>query len=443
LFFINLQGSYTTSFNVFRKLVNNGINLRLHNRVVILRSPDTIKKAVILTCFLPYFVTRSSIMSDKQLNDNDWDPLDPDSLKNQRQTYDELRERCPVAHSEFIGWSLFRHDDIAKVLADPETYSNASRFLAIPNGMDPPMHSAYRKALLSHFSADQMNLLEPKARNVAASLLNPLMSSGDTDFIESFATPYALKTLCLMLGWPDEQWKCLAGWAHGTQHVAFTKDPVAGKALAELFDKHVKINLEKYRSSEANVDNATTTLLKTEVNGKRLDDEQIVSVLRNWTAGHGTVVAGLSIILLHLAEDFDLQNLLRNEPARIPAVIEEILRVDGPLVANRRTTTQDVEIQDKKILKGESISLMWIAANRDPRVFDDAESIQVNRETKDGMVWGQGIHDCMGAPLARLEIRIALEELLFRTKQFCLSSTSPIRSIYPSNGLESLFLQFN
>jgi len=261
LFFItiHLQGSYTTSFNVFRKLVNNGINLRLHNRVVILRSPDTIKKAVILTCFLPYFVTRSSIMSDKQLDDNDWDPLDPDSLKNQRQTY----------------------------------------------------------------------------------------------------------------------------------------------------------------------------------------DEQIVSILRNWTAGHGTVVAGLSIILLHLAEDFDLQNLLRNEPARIPAVIEEILRVDGSLVANRRTTTQDVEIQDKKILKGESISLMWIAANRDPRVFDDAESIQVNREMKDGMVWGQGIHDCMGAPLARLEIRIALEELLSRTKQFSLSSTSPIRSIYPSNGLESLFLQFN
>lgn len=176
-------------------------------------------------------------------------------------------------------------------MADPETYSNAPRFLAIPNGMDPPMHSAYRKALLSHFSADLMNWLEPKARNVVASLLNPLISSGDTDFIESFATPYALKTLCLMLGWPDEQWKYLAGWAHGTQHVAFTKDPVAGKALAELFDKHVKINLEKYRSSEANVDNATTALLKTEVNGKRLDDEQIVSILRNWTAGHGNDVA--------------------------------------------------------------------------------------------------------------------------------------------------------
>lgn len=382
-------------------------------------------------------------MSDKPLNNHDWDPLDPVALKNQRETYDELRERCPVAHSEFIGWSLFKHSDIASVLADPKTYSNVSRFLAIPNGMDPPVHAAYREALAPHFNSDRMDWLEPQARDIAADLLIPLIYSGEVEFLEAFVKPFALKTLCAMLGWRDEQWRCLMGWAHETQNVAFTRDPVAGKALAELFDKHVKANLEKYRSSEVDADNATIALLNTKVNGKPLDDEQIVSILRNWTAGHGTVVAGLGNILLHLSEDLELQNLLRSEPARIPAAIEEILRVDGPLVANRRTTTREVEIQGRTIPKGESVSLMWIAANRDPSVFDDAETVKIDRETKDGMVWGAGIHDCMGASLARLEMRVALEELLSRTNQFSLSNTSPNRSVYPSNGLQSLFLRFN
>lgn len=382
-------------------------------------------------------------MSDKQINDNDWDPLDPMTVKNQRETYDDLRERCPVAHSEFMGWSLFRHDDIAAVLADPKTYSNVSRFLAIPNGMDPPVHAAYREALTPHFNSDRMERLEPRARDVAASLLSPLISSGEAEIVEAFATPFALKTLCIMLGWRDEQWKWLAGWAHGTQNVALTRDPVVGKALAELFAEHVKINLNEYRLPEAEADNTTTALLNTEVNGKLLDDEQIVSILRNWAAGQGTVVAGISIVLLHLSEDPELQTLLRSEPERIPAAIEEILRVDGPLVANRRTTTRAVEIQGQTIPQDESVSLMWNAANRDPRVFNDAESIRIDRETDDGMVWGQGIHLCMGASLARLEMRVAIEELLSRTRQFKLSNTRPTRSVYPSNGLSSLTLRFN
>ncbi len=382
-------------------------------------------------------------MSDKQLTDNDWNPLDPIALKNQREVYDDLRERCPVAHSDFMGYSLFRHDDISAVLADHETFSNVSRFLAIPNGMDPPEHTAYREALTPNFNRKSMDGLEPRARHVAASLLDPLISAGEAEVIEAFATPFALKTLCIMLGWRDEHWKCLAGWAHGSQHAAFTRDPVAGKALAELFTRHVTVNLDEHRASKDPADNATTALLNTEVNGQPLDDEQIVALLRNWTAGHGTVVAGLGNILLHLSQDLELQDLLRSDPARIPAAIEEILRVDSPLVANRRTTTREVEIQGKTIPEGESVSLMWIAANRDPRVFDDADVVRIDRETDDGMVWGQGIHDCMGASLARLEMRVALEEILTKTRRFTLADTAPIRSVYPSNGIESLWLRFN
>ncbi|MBK5206328.1 MAG: cytochrome P450, partial [Polaromonas sp.] len=319
---------------------------------------------------------------------DDWNPRDASVLEDQRRAYDEMRERCPVAHSEFMGWSLFRHEDIATVLADPATYSNVSRFQAIPNGMDPPVHGRYREALTPNFDQEQMARLEPRAREIASNLLVPMLSGGEVEFINAFATPFALKTLCALLGWPEQQWGCLGGWVHGGQQAAFNRDPVAGKTLASLFSEHVKANLELHRASTNDVADATDALLRTEVDGVRFDDDQIVSILRNWTAGHGTVVAGLGILVLHLAQEPELQDRLRSDSSLIPAAIEEILRVDGPLVANPRTTTREVEIQGRTIPKGEHLTLMWIAANRDPRAFDDPNAVKIERNTDASLVWG-------------------------------------------------------
>ncbi len=377
---------------------------------------------------------------DQALHD-DWNPRDASILEDQHRAYDEMRERCPVAHSEFIGWSLFRHADVAAVLADPATYSNVSRFLAIPNGIDPPEHARYREALEPNFDQAQMAKLEPRAREIAAQLLAPFSKGGELEFIEAFAMPFALKTLCALLGWPEEQWECLGGWVHGSQQAAFSREPGAGKALASLFSEHVKANLATHRASSNHAPDATDALLATAVDGVRFDDEQIVSVLRNWTAGHGTVAAGLGILALHLAEKPDLQERLRRDPALIPAAIEEILRADGPLVANPRTTTREVEIQGRIIPAGARLTLMWIAANRDPRAFDDASAVDLERSTDASLLWGQGIHFCQGAPLARLELRVALEELLARTKHFEFTDQPARRAAYPSNGLATLPLR--
>ncbi len=377
---------------------------------------------------------------DQALHD-DWNPRDASILEDQHRAYDEMRERCPVAHSEFIGWSLFRHADVAAVLADPATYSNVSRFLAIPNGIDPPEHARYREALEPSFNQAQMAKLEPRAREIAARLLAPLSKGGDMEFIEAFAMPFALKTLCALLGWPEAQWECLGGWVHGSQQAAFSRGPGAGKALAGLFSEHVKANLATHRASSNHAPDATDALLATAVDGVRFDDEQIVSVLRNWTAGHGTVAAGLGILALHLAEKPDLQERLRRDPALIPAAIEEILRADGPLVANPRTTTREIEIQGRIIPAGARLTLMWIAANRDPRAFDDASAVDLERSTDASLLWGQGIHFCQGAPLARLELRVALEELLARTKHFEFTDQPARRAAYPSNGLATLPLR--
>jgi cytochrome P450 len=373
----------------------------------------------------------------------DWDPRAASVQENQCRAYDDMRERCPVARSEFMGWSLFRHHDVVDVLADPTTYSSASRHPAIPNGMDPPDHRPFRDALAPYFSPDAMVALEARGRAIAGVLLEPMVRDGNTAFVDDFATPFPLKVLCAFLGWPAEQWECLGGWAHGNQEAAFTRDRAAGKALAGLFSEHVKANLATHRPSRQASDDVTDGLLATSVEGRPLDDEQIVSILRNWTAGQGTVSAGLSILVLHLAEQQALQQRLRADPSRIPAAIEEILRSDDPLVANRRTTTREVEIGCRTIPAGSSLTLMWIAANRDPRAFENPEAIELRRGTEASLVWGRGIHLCLGAPLARLEMRIALEELLGRTTRFEVAGGAPPRAMYPSNGLAALPLRFD
>ena len=156
-----------------------------------------------------------------EVQHDDWNPLDASILKDQRRAYDEMRECCPVAHSEFMGWSLFRHEDVATVLSDPETYSNTSRFLAIPNGMNPPVHGRYHEAFAANFNQEQMAMLEPRAREIAANLLVPMLADGEVEFIEAFVTPFTLKTLCTVLGWPEQQWECLGGWVHGSEQAAF------------------------------------------------------------------------------------------------------------------------------------------------------------------------------------------------------------------------------
>lgn len=373
---------------------------------------------------------------------SDWDPRDDAVLKDQRRAYDEMRERCPVAHSDFLDWSLFRHADISGVLCDPETYSNASRHRAIPNGMDQPEHTVYRRMLETYFTTERMATFEPDCRRIAADMVQTLVDRDDeeVEFIAEFAEPFPLKSFCAFLGWPAEIWERLRGWNHGNQQMAFSQDRVAGKTLASDFTEYVEEELRAHREKAIQAkDDITAELMKTEVEDSALSDEDIVSLLRNWTAGHGTVAAALGNVLLYVAQHADVQDQLRRKPSLLSAAIDEILRVDDPLVMNRRTTTRDVEIGGQPIGAGEKLTLIWIAANRDGRVFDDPETARFDRDPSANLVFGAGIHDCVGAPMARLELRVAVEELLARTSRIELAGDEPPpRAVVPGNGLQSM-----
>jgi cytochrome P450 len=169
----------------------------------------------------------------------DWDPRDTAVLRDQRRAYDEMREHCPVAYSDFLDWSLFRHQDIIGVLADPQTYSSAAKHRAIPNGMDPPDHTRYRRILEPYFQPEQLSRIEPHCRRIAVDLAQALLTRDEAEFISEFAQPLALKTHCAFLGWPLEDWEYLRGWTHGNQEAALSQDRAAGAALAREFAEYV------------------------------------------------------------------------------------------------------------------------------------------------------------------------------------------------------------
>jgi cytochrome P450 len=372
--------------------------------------------------------------------EQDWDPRAASVLEDQRAAYDEMRQRCPVAYSDFLGWSLFRHKDVLDVADDPTTFSSASPHRAIPNGIDPPEHTAYCRALDRYFAPDRMSAFGAACRRIAEKTVSDALTLTDIEFVRDVAHPFAFKSLCAFLGWPETTWEHLHGWTHGNQAASLSRSREEGARLTREFAGFVLQEIHRRREQgSTNSDDLTTSLMQTKVDGKPLSDEEIVSILRNWTAGHGTVAAGIEIVIWHLARDASLQQHLRDNPSLIGAAIEEVLRVDGPLVANRRTTTRSVAINDRQIPEAAKLTLMWIAANRDGGAFNDPYRIQLDRDQSGNLLFGAGIHYCLGAPLARLEMRIALEELLTRTSTIARAKkVTPQRAVYPSNGFESL-----
>ncbi|MEO7194415.1 MAG: cytochrome P450 [Pseudonocardiaceae bacterium] len=370
----------------------------------------------------------------------DWDPRDVSVLRDQRRAYDELRERCPVAYDSFLGWSLSRHHDIVSVLADPETFSNASEYRSVPNGMDPPDHTRYRHALEPYFRPERMKALEPRCRRIAVDLVQACLGRDEVEFVAEFAQPFPVKTHCAFSGWSSETWKDLRDWVRRNQAAALSPDKETGAALAREFAGYVSEALRARRKTElAASDDVITSLMGTAVEGAALSDEDIVSILRNWTASCSTMAAALGILVCYLATHADMQERLRREPPLLAAAIEEILRTDGPLVANHRTATRAVEIADRKIGASEKLSLNWIAANRDGGVIDDPDAVRLDRDQGDNLLFGAGIHYCQGAPFARLQLRVALEELLRCTTTIELGASGPPRrDAYPSNGFLTL-----
>lgn len=372
---------------------------------------------------------------------HDWDPRGPAVLQDQIRAYDAMRKRCPVAHSEYLHWSLFRHPDVVQVLHDDDAFSNAvSRHPSIPNGMDPPQHAAWRALVDRYFEAPRLAAFEPVARDVAHRMVQAL-PCGEIEWMEGFAHDCAVRLLRGFMGWPSSVEAPLRQWVRHNQAATLSGDRVALDAVAFEFDGQIRAQLQRCRL-EPGGDDVTSRMLRETIGGQPLADEEIVSILRNWTVGElSTLAACLGILVQYLAERPQLQQRLRAEPGLLAAAIDEILRIHPPLISNRRVVRKAVTVGGHAFVPGDRVTLMWGSANRDEAVFGDPDQFQPDRDPSLNLLYGAGLHVCPGAEVSRLQLRVVMEAVLVGTRAIEPGADMPVRARYPASGFQTLPLR--
>ncbi len=372
----------------------------------------------------------------------DWDPRAADVLADQRAAYDAMRDRCPVARDPAGGWTVFRHADVVRVLHDHAGFSNVvSRHISVLNGMDPPTHTVYRRLIEPYFDGALVAAFEPVCRPIAAALVDDVCVRQNVDVMADLALPFAARAQCAYLGWPMDLAAPLINWTSRNHDATLEGDREALQAIARELETLVAdlIASRQARGATETVD-LTDRLMRETVGGRPLALEELTSILRNWTMGEvATLAASIGIVVHAVADAIDLQYQLRRYLQLLPAAIDELLRVHGPLVSNRRRVTGPVELGGRTLQAGDRLTINWISANRDPDVFDLPDTFRLDRNPADSLLYGSGIHVCPGAQLARLELRIVIEELLAASLLIEPSSEArPTLASPPASGYATL-----
>ena len=361
---------------------------------------------------------------------NDWDSRDPAVQRDQLAAYDAMRARCPVAHDDYLGYTLFRHEDVRYALDHPELFSSrvSSRHVAVPSGMDAPEHTAFRAINDRYYTPQRLAGFAPRFRAIIRNLVAALPRGQAVDVMDGFAQRYAMRIQNAFMGWPDSLEAPLTAWIEKNRRATLRGDRAEIAAVALEFDHYIRALLQERRASAT--DDITTELLHDVVHlpdGDRLMTEaELISLIRNWTVGElSTVSAAAGIIVRFLAAHPAEQARLCADSAAIPAAVEEIMRLEDPLVSNRRITTCPVTVGGRTLPAGSRVTLNWASVNRDEAAFADALAYRPERDQGANLDYGAGIHACPGAPLARLELRLLMEELLSGTADIALDTSDP------------------
>lgn len=366
---------------------------------------------------------------------------------DQRTSYDARRQSCPVDRDNNGYWQILRHADVSQVLHQHEVFSNrVSRHLSVPNGMDPPEHTAYRQLIEPYFGPARMDAFAPVCETIANDLTQKAFSNNHVELVGALAEPFALRIQCSFMGWPESVEQQLSSWAQRSEQATRTLDRPQLSQLAAEFEEIIRALLETRRQAKVGPEHdLTAALLHEQVNGRPLNDREIASILRNWTVGEiGTIAAAVGILAHYLAQNPALQEQLRADSSLLPTAIDEILRIHGPLVENRRVTQCPVNLGGKDLAAGERVVINWIAANRDPEVFINPDEFSLDRDPSLNLLYGAGIHVCPGAPLARMELLAIMQAMLRHSDSLQLCSKQPaVLARYPASGYAQLHLQVN
>jgi cytochrome P450 len=371
----------------------------------------------------------------------DFDHTDPAWVKDPYPIWEDLRERCPIAHSERYGgaWLPTRYADVSAIAHDSEHFSSrtvvvsrgrpSDEMLPAPIGVappissDPPFHSHARALLQPAFSPARIDAFEPFVRQLCQDLLDPYVGKSSIDASRDFAEHIPVSVISKMLGFPEEDGELFRGFVHEILEAVDLEQHERMERFApiqEYFVARIKEHQEHPR------DDLTSFLLGAELMGQPLAMEHVFgSMVLLIVAGIDTTWSALGSSIWHLAQHPEDVARLVAEPKLLPVAIEELLRAYAP-VTMARLVKEDLNFEGCPMKKDDWILLSFPAANRDPAIFERADEVIIDRKRNRHAAFGLGVHRCLGSNLARMEIRVALEEWLARFHSFSLSDPEQV-----------------
>jgi cytochrome P450 len=315
---------------------------------------------------------------------------------------------------------VYRHEDIVAMLRDNETFSSNAVIQIFGDvlghgvmlGMDEPIHGRLRSLVTKAFTQKALARWEDEiVGRIANELIDQFAAEGKTDLVKTFTFPYPTRIIAALLGLPEEDFPQFQRWS--ISMLSFTINPERGKAASQALVDYFKPILAARREEPR--EDLISSLAAAEIDGHKLDDEDIYSFIRLLLpAGVETTYRSLGNLLFGLLTNEDQLDAVRADRSLIPQAIEEAVRWDAPLLNITRVATRDTELAGVPIPQGSSVMPMLGAANRQEDRYPDPDRFDIFRQAKVPISWGHGVHVCLGMHLARLEMRTAVNLLLDR-----------------------------
>lgn len=385
--------------------------------------------------------------------------LSPEYLNNPYPFYSELRCKSPVYFSERLnGWVVTRYEDVTAGLLDKRLISrqrvksfssklDSSEQICMSTlhrhlekwigNMDPPDHTRLRSLVNKAFTPRMVQELTSAIEGVAGRLLDAAQANGGMEFVKDFAYKLPATVIAVMLGIPAGDQDQFIRWADDL--TAYTGSGTASLELGRAAQKSVDeltfyfLTIAESRRAEPRND-LISSLVSLAEEGDRISEQELISMCTFLlVAGHETTMALLSNGLYALLKNPDQCRILQQQPELMKTAVEELLRYDSPIQHQTRVAAEPLTISGTRINEGQRVLLMLGAANRDPANFPDPDTLNISREPNRHIAFGLGIHYCLGAPLARIEANISLQEILRRFPRIRLEEQHLLWRVHTSN----------
>lgn len=357
----------------------------------------------------------------------DWDHHHPDWVQDPFPIWDDLRERCPVAHTDRYNegvWFPTRYEDLTEIARNPEIFSSAhngataggtvQRGKFPPIHLDPPDHMGVRRALMPFFAPKRMAQWEPAIREHCNELARSLAAQDEVDIAQDYAAHIPASAIAMILGIPASVGEQFRTWMHWIE-LGDNNTELRDRALGEM-SSYFAVEIADRRVNPS--DDLIGHLVSAEVDGQPLDDPTLGRILALvLVAGIDTTWGLIGAMLWHLSTHPGDRRRLVEQPDLVPTAVEEFLRAYAS-VSLYRTVTEDTKIGDTAVRAGDTVLMAFPAACRDPEAFDRADEVIIDRQVNRHVAFGAGIHRCLGSNLARSEITLALEAWLRHVPDF-------------------------